>query len=48
MNAPFNQTTLCPLGPSVASPVASLVKYFKDEITQRLEANVRAAAEVPA
>jgi NADH-quinone oxidoreductase subunit F len=46
MNAPFNQTTLCPLGPSVASPVASLNKYFKDEIMQRLAAN--ADAEVPA
>jgi NADH-quinone oxidoreductase subunit F len=45
MAAPFNQTTLCPLGPSVASPVASLTKYFKDEIMQRLQQQV---AEVPA
>jgi NADH-quinone oxidoreductase subunit F len=37
MNAPFNQTTLCPLGPSVASPVASLAKYFREEIRARLE-----------
>jgi NADH-quinone oxidoreductase subunit F len=44
MAAPFNQTTLCPLGPSVASPIASLNKYFKDEIMQRLQR----AAEVPA
>jgi NADH-quinone oxidoreductase subunit F len=31
-NAPFTQTTICPLGPSAVSPVASLHKYFKDEI----------------
>jgi NADH-quinone oxidoreductase subunit F len=37
-SAPFNQTTLCPLGPSVASPVASLAKYFKDEVLARLVA----------
>ena len=30
--APFTQTTLCPLGPSVVSPIASLNKYFRDEI----------------
>jgi NADH-quinone oxidoreductase subunit F len=31
-NAPFAQTTICPLGPSVVSPVASLQKYFRDEV----------------
>jgi NADH-quinone oxidoreductase subunit F len=31
-NAPFTQTTICPLGPSVVSCVASLHKYFYDEI----------------
>ena len=34
--APFTQTTLCPLGPSVVSPIASLNKYFRDEIEARL------------
>jgi NADH-quinone oxidoreductase subunit F len=42
MAAPFNQTTLCPLGPSVASPIASLNKYFKDEIMERLETSAKA------
>jgi NADH-quinone oxidoreductase subunit F len=32
MNAPFIQTTICPLGPSTVSCIASLHKYFKDEI----------------
>jgi NADH-quinone oxidoreductase subunit F len=31
-NAPFIQTTICPLGPSVVSSVASLHRYFRDEI----------------
>jgi NADH-quinone oxidoreductase subunit F len=44
MRAPFTQTTLCPLGPSVVSPIASLHKYFGDEIRARLTAD----AEVPA
>ena len=32
MNAPFAQTTICPLGPSTVSSVASLHKYFKEEV----------------
>ncbi|MDQ1521616.1 MAG: NADH-quinone oxidoreductase subunit [Actinomycetota bacterium] len=44
MSAPFNQTTLCPLGPSVASPIASLNKYFKDVIMERLEARWKVTA----
>jgi len=32
LNAPFSQTTICPLGPSAVSPVVSLNKYFRDEI----------------
>jgi NADH:ubiquinone oxidoreductase subunit F (NADH-binding) len=36
MNAPFIQTTICPLGPSVVSGVASLHRYFRDEIVARL------------
>jgi NADH-quinone oxidoreductase subunit F len=48
LNAPFNQTTLCPLGPSVASPIASLTKYFKDEIMERLAADAARAATADA
>jgi NADH-quinone oxidoreductase subunit F len=36
MNAPFVQTTICPLGPSSVSSIASLHKYFKDEVTERV------------
>jgi NADH-quinone oxidoreductase subunit F len=35
MNAPFVQTTICPLGPSVVACVASLHKYFRAEIDAR-------------
>jgi len=35
-NAPFVQTTICPLGPSAVSCIASLNKYFRDEILDRL------------
>lgn len=34
MNAPFTQTTICPLGPSVVSCIASLHKYFRDEVLE--------------
>jgi len=41
-NAPFTQTTICPLGPSAVSAIASLHKYFKDEIqAQYAEAGAR-------
>ncbi len=40
--APFTQTTLCPLGPSVVSPIASLNKYFRAEIEERLRADAGA------
>ncbi|MFM8972424.1 MAG: NADH-quinone oxidoreductase subunit NuoF [Actinomycetota bacterium] len=36
VNAPFAQTTICPLGPSAVSAVASLNRYFRDEIEARL------------
>ena len=36
-NAPFTQTTICPLGPSVVSSVASLHRYFRDEVRARVE-----------
>jgi NADH-quinone oxidoreductase subunit F len=42
--APFTQTTLCPLGPSVVSPIASLDKYFRAEIAERLSASSGATA----
>lgn len=32
MKAPFTQTTICPLGPSPVSAVASLQKYFRAEV----------------
>ena len=35
-NAPFVQTTICPLGPSAVSCVASLNKFFRDEVLERL------------
>jgi len=35
-NAPFVQTTICPLGPSAVSAIASLNKYFRAEIVSRL------------
>jgi NADH-quinone oxidoreductase subunit F len=32
LNAPFSQTTICPLGPSAVSAVVSLNKFFRDEV----------------
>ena len=32
MRAPFTQTTICPLGPSPVSAIASLQKYFRAEV----------------
>ena len=32
LNAPFSQTTICPLGPSAVSAVVSLQQYFRDEV----------------
>jgi NADH-quinone oxidoreductase subunit F len=42
MNAPFTQTTICPLGPSVVSSVASLHRYFRAEIAPRYPAGASA------
>ena len=39
---PPRQTTICPLGPSVVSSVASLHRYFRAEIEARYPAGVRA------
>jgi hypothetical protein len=35
---------LCPLGPSVVSPIASLDKYFRAEIAERLRTSAGAPA----
>jgi NADH-quinone oxidoreductase subunit F len=43
LNAPFSQTTICPLGPSAVSAVVSLNKYFRDEVLGAV-----GPAEVPA
>jgi NADH-quinone oxidoreductase subunit F len=32
LNAPFSQTTICPLGPSSVSAVVSLNNFFRDEV----------------
>jgi NADH-quinone oxidoreductase subunit F len=42
LNAPFSQTTICPLGPSAVSAVVSLDKFFRAEIEARLGAGVPA------
>lgn len=36
LNAPFSQTTICPLGPSAVSCVVSLNKFFRSEVFERL------------
>ncbi|HVM40318.1 MAG TPA: NADH-quinone oxidoreductase subunit NuoF [Acidimicrobiia bacterium] len=36
LNAPFSQTTICPLGPSSVSPVVSLDKFFRDEVEEHV------------
>jgi NADH-quinone oxidoreductase subunit F len=36
LNAPFSQTTICPLGPSAVSPVVSLHKHFRDEVDEHV------------
>jgi NADH-quinone oxidoreductase subunit F len=35
LNAPFTQTTICPLGPSSVSPIVSLNKFFRDDVIAR-------------
>ena len=50
LNAPFSQTTICPLGPSAVSPVVSLQKYFRDEVLAMCAkpASIPVASEVGA
>jgi NADH-quinone oxidoreductase subunit F len=47
-HTPFNQTTICALGPSTMSPVVSLDRWFRDEILERCGANRRRIPVVPA
>jgi len=37
LNAPFSQTTICPLGPSAVSCVVSLNKFFREEVMNRIK-----------
>jgi NADH-quinone oxidoreductase subunit F len=46
VNAPFAQTTICPLGPSPVASVASLHKCFRPEIEARLAASGRSDTAV--
>jgi NADH-quinone oxidoreductase subunit F len=44
LNAPFSQTTICPLGPSAVSPIVSLSKFFRDDVEDHVrEGRCRAA-----
>jgi NADH-quinone oxidoreductase subunit F len=36
LNAPFTQTTICPLGPSSVSCVVSFNKFFRDDVLKRI------------
>ena len=48
LNAPFAQTTICALGPSIMSHVVSLDRYFRDEIAERMGADTRKRIPVAA
>ena len=37
LNAPFSQTTICPLGPSAVSAVVSLNKFFRDDVMKHVK-----------
>jgi NADH-quinone oxidoreductase subunit F len=43
---PPAMTTICPLGPSATAPVVSLMKYFRDEVEERINAAVDTSKEV--
>jgi NADH:ubiquinone oxidoreductase subunit F (NADH-binding) len=47
LNAPFAQTTICALGPSVMSPVVGLVRWFRDELEHRIGASFDRSARSP-
>src|SRR5947208_6037479 len=44
LNAPFSQTTICPLGPSAVSAVVSLNKFFRDEVLRHVKEGMCRAA----
>ena len=48
LNAPFSQTTICPLGPSAVSCVVSLNKFFREEVLSRIGAPADETLEVTA
>jgi len=48
LNAPFAQTTICALGPSIMSPVVSLDRFFRDEIQARMTEDTQARIPVTA
>jgi len=48
LDAPFTQTTICPLGPSAVSAVVSLNKFFRDEVLAKCPPRIPVTAEVSA
>jgi NADH-quinone oxidoreductase subunit F len=46
LNAPFSQTTICPLGPSAVSAVVSLSKFFRDDVEAQIAAADRSAGAI--
>jgi NADH-quinone oxidoreductase subunit F len=44
LNAPFTQTTICPLGPSAVSAVVSLDRYFRDEVLASIPTRIPVSA----
>jgi NADH-quinone oxidoreductase subunit F len=44
LNAPFSQTTICPLGPSAVSAIVSLNKYFRDDVLKHVKEGACRAA----
>jgi NADH-quinone oxidoreductase subunit F len=47
LNAPFSQTTICPLGPSAVSAIVSLDKFFRAEIEERIGQAQTVGADIP-
>ncbi len=47
LNAPFSQTTICPLGPSAVSCVVSLNKFFREEVLSRIGAGQQGLTSIP-
>jgi NADH-quinone oxidoreductase subunit F len=47
LNAPFAQTTICALGPSVMSHVVSLDRWFRAEVLERLRSDSERRTAIP-